>query len=149
MATFTMKKVWSVLGFIGLLIAMAVGGGFGNLIGREVANTAMGPDLETVLAKTASDLNSRLPMMVDKETRLDSTVAGPGKKFMYLYTLVGHNSGDLDPTVLTPHVKKNTCGLADMKAFWENGVSATYVYRGNDAREIGRVTVTPSDCGYR
>jgi len=148
-----MKTVWNVPGVIVMLVVVAIAGGFGKLIGREAANAAMGPDLDAVLAETANTVNAKLPMMVDKDTRLDSTIPGPDKKLTYYYTLPAYSSVELEPTstmaVLTPHVKKNVCGITDMKGLFNNGVSVVYVYRGNDAREIGRVTVTPAECGYR
>ncbi|MGH8562748.1 MAG: hypothetical protein ACREXW_01155 [Gammaproteobacteria bacterium] len=145
-----MTNVWKALVVTGTLIVGSVSGTVFDLLGRDLASAAMSPDLDAVLAKTASTLNARLPMMVDKDTRLDSTIPGPGKNFTYVYTLPAYRSAELDPATtmaaVTPYVKGNTCGLTDMKGFFKNGISVIYLYRGNDGREIGRVTVSPADC---
>jgi len=40
-----------------------------------------------VLHETSQELNSKCPMKIDAQTQLDHTIAGPGLKFTYYYTL--------------------------------------------------------------
>ena len=92
-------------------------------------------------------------MMVDKETRLDTTLGGPGRKYTYYYTLVNNSSESVDPQqlqkALGPSVKREACSNKTFKILFENGVVITYSYRGNDSRFITQIDVLPSDCGYR
>ena len=44
-------------------------------------------ELENKILQTAKQINSQLPIMVDKETRLDTVIA-TGKQFHYKYTMV-------------------------------------------------------------
>ena len=141
------KLLGGIATFVALLIAMAIGKG----LGRAAVETATSPDIDKGLMQVASKINSGLPMMVDKDTRLDTTVAGPGKKFTYFYTFPAYASTDVDAKAahdaLAPFVKGNVCGSTDMKPMFKMGVTAHYVYRGNDGAEIVRLSFSPADCG--
>lgn len=143
----TTEGTWKKIGAILTLIVMVIGGG--KYISRRA--NAEGTDLYAVLAKHANTVNATLAMMLDKATRLDSTVPGPGNTFTHFLTLSAYNSAELESmsamAVLTPAVKRSTCGLTEREWFFKRGVSLVYAYRGNDGREIGRVIVTPADCG--
>ena len=143
-----MKKILGSIGaFVALVIALAVGKG----IGRTAVEAVKSPEINRGLMEVASKINSGLPMMVDKETRLDTTLGGPGLKFMYMYTLVGYASTEVDAKAvhdaLAPVVKRNVCGSTDMRPLFKIGVTAHYVYRGNDGVEITRLSLSPADCG--
>ncbi len=115
------------------------------------SSTATGPGLDKVLTLLADKANSTLPMMVDRNTRWDTTMAGPGKNFTYFYTMPGHASADLDPVAtreaIAPQVTGNVCGNKDMQVMFKAGVTAHYVYRGNDGAEVVRLAIAPADCG--
>lgn len=49
-----------------------------------------------ILHATSQELNSKCPMKIDAQTQLDHTVAGPGLKFTYYYTLFGMPAYDKD-----------------------------------------------------
>ena len=144
-----MKKVLGTVGSILLLLVAMV---FGKVIGRAAGDAATKPDIDKVLSNAASQINANLPMMVDKETRLDTTMGGPGKRFTYFYTFPEYGSADLDAgevhNLLSATVPKNVCGSTDMKPMFKLGVTAIYVYRGNDGVEITRLSITPQSCGY-
>jgi hypothetical protein len=88
------QKILSVLGLVVVLVAMAIGGTFGKLIGKS----AFGPSKPTPqqmeqalsegLQKGAQQINARGPTMVDKDTRMDSASAGPGARMTYHYTFL-------------------------------------------------------------
>ena len=42
-----------------------------------------------ILHQTSQELNAKCPMKIDAQTQLDRTVAGPGLKFTYVYTVFG------------------------------------------------------------
>ncbi len=55
-------------------------------------NTASS-DLNAGLIKASSVINQHLPMMIDRDTRLDSVAGGNGQ-FRYNYTAVNYTVGD-------------------------------------------------------
>ncbi len=91
-------------------------------------------------------------MMVDKETRLDTTVGGPGKKFTYLYTFVNYSSQEISwqnlNSSLSQNIRNGACSAKEMEVFFKNGVQVIYKYRGKDGLIIGDIIVNPSDCKY-
>ena len=114
------------------------------------SSSAPGPDFDRVLAQLAGRANATLPMMVDRNTRWDTTMGGPGKHFTYFYTLPAHASTAMDlpatRQAIGAQVKGNVCGNQDMQAMFKAGVTAHYVYRGNDGVEVVRLEISPSDC---
>ena len=44
-------------------------------------------------------------MMVDADTRLDTTLGGPGAKYTYLYALVNYSSASVDATDIQQKTK--------------------------------------------
>jgi hypothetical protein len=151
-----MKTVWKVLGSIGLLIVIVFAGSIGKMVGKStVQNYSEGKKegaFEEVLTKTASQINGRLPVMVDKETRLDSTVGGPGKKFTYLCTLVNFSAQEISwqhfSSTLSPNIRNSVCSSKEMEVFVKNGVQVVYNYRGKNGVIVGDIVVNPSDCNF-
>ena len=149
-----MSKLWKVLGFIGMLGVIAIAGGIGKEVGRSAVSKYISDRndgaLEETIRQASNQLNSRLPMMVDKDTRLESTMPGPGKKWTYLYTLVSMRSTEVTQQqikdVLGPTIKNGVCTSKEMQVFVKNGVQIVYRYRGSDGAIIGDVTVNSSDC---
>lgn len=102
------------------------------------------------LAAETSGFNATLPVMVDADTRLDSTW-GYGDALRYNYTLVNHTLADLNVKLFNetmgPVIKNSVCSSPDMEVFIDNGVTVSYIYRDSEGREAGRFVVTPADCG--
>lgn len=144
-----MKNLLWVLGALGVLLLAAL------FIKKPDRNSAAGAvensNLDMALTQVASKINETLPMMVDKDTRLDTTYGGPGKNFSYIYTFPSYASTELDADTvgseILPGIKKNVCGNKEMQDMLRSGVTAHYVYRGNDGIEIARLNVALSDCG--
>jgi len=59
-----------------------------TLSSKEIASAFVEKQLE-ILHETSQELNSKCPMKIDVQTQLDHTIAGPGLKFTYYYTLIG------------------------------------------------------------
>jgi len=91
-------------------------------------------------------------MMVDKGTQLRN-VGASDRKIIYDYVLVEHRAQEVNASQLLveirPRIQNYACSNPQMKTFWENGVSASYQYYGNDNVYLGVITVAPADCGYR
>lgn len=149
-----MNTVWKVLSFIGMLIVIAIAGGIGKEVGRssikKFNSDRTDGTIEEALRQASNKVNGGLPMMVDKETRLESTMPGPGKKWTYLYTITSMTSSDVTQqelqSALAANIRNGVCTNKDMTVFVKNGVQIVYRYRGNDGSIIGDIVVNPQDC---
>lgn len=143
-----MKKFLFGAASLAVMVALAVSG---EMAGRAASDHLLSPDIDAMLVQVASKMNERLPMMLDEQTRLDATVGGPGRTFTYLYSLPSYASTDIDGEnlhgVIVDGVRQKECTSPEMRKLFEKGVTANFIYRGNDGIEITRTTVTPADCG--
>jgi hypothetical protein len=125
----------------------------GYVLLRSGSTPAPGPALQRLsqavpgesLEDTARRMNEALPVMVDAQTRLDSTEA-VGQAFHYNYTLLGAvDAADLDAR-LAPHLRRTVCANQQMRDFMAPGVSAVYTYLDDGGALLTRITVTLDDC---
>src|ERR1700743_3809992 len=70
----------------------------GAIIGYSIVHQfqSSNANFDQSLVHLANELNKNLPMMVDRETRWDTSTAEPGNKFLYIYTVVNHSKDELD-----------------------------------------------------
>ncbi|MHC5064098.1 MAG: hypothetical protein ACYTG5_08995 [Planctomycetota bacterium] len=105
--------------------------------------------IERSLNKAANDLNAQCPMMIDSETRLDRTIAGPGKKFTYLYTIMGEDLEPTDDPALWAEVRQGILnGLRsspEMREMGDVGVSLVYQYKNEAGQHLGYVEFAPEE----
>lgn len=105
---------------------------------------------EKEMVAASARQNKSLPMMVDKDTRWDTTIPGPGKNWTYVYTLVSPELKNITNKeindVLGDKIRSGVCTMKEMQVFVEKGVKITYKYRNNEGGFIGEVVVTPEDC---
>jgi hypothetical protein len=103
------------------------------------------------LSEIASSINKQLPMMVDKETRLD-VVMGMKQNITYKYTLVNTNQNDFTSeeieNLLKQTIKNSVCTNPKVRIFPENGVSMNYSYYSKDGKFMAEFTIFPKDCGF-
>jgi hypothetical protein len=129
--------------------AVGIGDFFGNLMGRS-GSQGRGITVDETLVKMSVQMNKKMPMTVDKETRLDRVSAEPGQHFIYHYTLTGLRSADINtgefPKALKPQLKSRLCESAEMQNFLRNGVTISYMYRSSDGRPIGGIKFAPNEC---
>jgi hypothetical protein len=101
------------------------------------------------LVQTSKDLNTRLPVNVDSETRLDTTVAGPGNCLTYSYTLINASKNEIVPGDVTAKIKPklllNYRTSPDMKLFRDNRVTVRYIYKDKLGKLVTLIEVTPDD----
>lgn len=152
------RKILLVLGFIAVVIAMAIGG----QMGREVGKATFSPskpssqDIEAKLIEgfsiAAKELNQKCPMMLDEETRIDKVTVGPGARIVYHHTLPKYNSDEIDAdsirTNLRAEVLQKVCSNEKMRKSIEYGGIYVYSYYGKDAIEIAQFEINRSDCGF-
>lgn len=153
-----LKKLVSALGFVVILIAMAISGQIGKEVGR-FAFTPKKPNQQDIdaelfqqMKEAARQLNKNTPMMVDSNTRMDSATVGPGLRITYHYTFPAFSSRDLKPSLLRsnlqPTVRQNVCKNSDMKLSLEYGATYRYSYSGNDGAHIYTFELNGNDCGF-
>ena len=133
---FNLKSIVGVV--IGFFIASM---GFNYLVKNST--------VDEQLSKAASNLNKNLPMMVDSETRWDSTVALPDKTLKYFYTLVNYSKDELDinktGNTIRPLMLNNIRTSSDMELFRRNKVTMIYSYRDKDHNEVMELKFTHDD----
>jgi hypothetical protein len=105
---------------------------------------------ESLLAESA-EMNRGLPAMMDKETELMITEAGPGL-FVYKYRLVNLPLERVDPQVFIERVKpqlvRTSCSRPETRGdFLDRGVTMRYSYFDSEKHHIATIDVTPADCG--
>jgi Tfp pilus assembly major pilin PilA/ribosomal protein L40E len=106
---------------------------------------------EARLRATAEQVNRSTPSTVDRDTRLDTTVAGPGRKFTYIYTLVNvtrESIADSQLEEFAKTVKNRVCTNQAIAEFFQNKTVVGYLYNDKDGNVVTRIDVRPSDCGY-
>ncbi len=136
-----MKKIFSGFGvLLSLLVIRGVFGGISNLSGENVQET---------IDKEVNKMNAELPMMVDKDIRLDK-VSGENEEIHYNATLVNLNKGDLDIQEFNKGVKLNLmkalCEGEDSETFRDIGIPLNYIFSGKDGNHISAIKIEPSQC---
>jgi hypothetical protein len=150
------KKTFSILVSIAVFIVAAV---VGQQFGKEFIKVVFPPTQQQLDEKllegfttTAAKINAKAPTMMDRETRLDKAVAGPGARLTYFYSLPNYSSHDLDRNVLFTNiksgVKKAVCDSEEMKPSLQDGGVYVYAYAGNDGMEMVRFELSKHDCGF-
>lgn len=134
----------TALSGIALLVLLAIGLGVYLFLGGGTHR-----DYDEALLQSAVEMNRTLPMMVDKDTRLDATTAGPGRRFTYSYTLINHAVADLDVSVLQnglrPSLIANYKSLPQMKEFRDANVELHYQYKDKNGAFVADIMVSPKD----
>lgn len=144
------QKIKSNFGLIAVVAVSAVVGSFASsfvvksLFQTQTANAS----IDEVLAATADEINRRLPMMVDQNTRLDSTVALPKSKLMYRFTILNIDplpDGDVLVETLRPTTLNNYKTSQDMADLRKMNVTLVYSYADDKGNELARFQVSPQD----
>ncbi|MDO3382462.1 hypothetical protein [Gilvimarinus algae] len=148
-----MRKIGKTASSVGLLLALI--GPSPHSSAEEgtndttTAQTQRASKLNEALKQGASEMNNGLPIMVDSETRLDST-SGGNMSFRYNLTMVNLSPEDLDLEGFTnemqPLLVNKVCTTKEMQVFIENGVPVTYSYYGKGGKHFASFTVEPDHC---
>ena len=105
------------------------------------------PSFDKAMMEAASEINKTCPIMVDKETRLDNTVAMPDNVFQYNYTLVNLTSAEIHPDTLRKYIEPNIINTVrtnpDMKIYRDSKTTMAYSYRDKVGEFILKILVTP------
>lgn len=149
-----LKSIFFIVLFSISLVAQAAGIGnfFGALMGKSGAIESESA-LDDVLVKVSQQMNKKMPIPVDNDTRLDSVSTVPGKHLIYHYTLVNVNASDVSAdtfhAVIEPQLKSRLCANTDMQNFLKHGVTVSYLYKDKNGQPVGGAKFAPSECGYK
>ena len=105
--------------------------------------------LEKILRKTSENFNKQLPMILDSDTRIDSTIAYKNE-IKYLYTLYTLHSSELDSELLRktyePNLINGVCSSENSSKLLKRGGKFIFIYRSKDGKEVLRMGVDRSKC---
>lgn len=141
-----MKKVtWKSA----LTVVAAIGGA---IIGQWAVSdlfTQSPEDKTKLLMQAASDLNANLPMNIDSDTILFSTI-GAQNKFKYNYRLPHYEKDNLDINAfvdaMSPNIKNSVCTIEDMKPFRDMKIVVSYSYFDTNQKQITEIKVDTKEC---
>jgi hypothetical protein len=107
------------------------------------------PSFESQLMKMATELNRNCPVMLDRETRLDNTMGGPGKYFTSNYTLINQEAAELNivemKQKMTPDKINYVKTSEDMQIFRKEKVTLKYNYKDKFGVFLFSITINPGD----
>ena len=141
-----MKKVLRV--FVLLVVLL----GAISVIGKSLKTRSVSPDdvTEETIRNASNKFNLTLPITADKDTRLDSTFVGPGKRWTFVYTLVNTSASEITATKLqeamAEQVTNGVCSAQETRVFVEHGVQIVLKYRDKDGVVIGDIVVNAGSC---
>jgi hypothetical protein len=106
---------------------------------------------EEVLKRNSEAMNKKCPLIVDQATRLDSTSAGPGKRFSYYYTLTRQNMDSMDVKSVNANLRAMLTGNLrtnqSLELLRKNKTVVDYYFFDRKGRFILSIPVTPKDYG--
>ncbi|MGL5793323.1 MAG: hypothetical protein ACRC06_02770 [Waterburya sp.] len=145
-------KLKSKLVFSALLLTSITSVSYPSLVKAENVDLSEMVASEDFLVLTADMMNKSLPLMLDQDTRWDSSSAGPGKTLNYNYTLVNYSASQIDKTKFTKNnhqlLTQMICDEPATQIFPQGGVLLNFNYYDNINKLIANVKLEPSDCGY-
>jgi len=105
-------------------------------------------DIDSLLVKTANEVNKSLPIMIDSETRLDATMAA-NKTYYAYYTLVNFSKDEIDTNEIKNYVYHQGLNFirtaSSLKIFRDNKVTMRYLYRDKEGKEIIKFSFSYED----
>lgn len=96
------------------------------------------------LQSVSAEVNQTLPKQVDQVTRLDRTLAGPGKNFSYRYTLL--TDARIDFAVLDRNLTRAVCRGNRLKALFDRGVTVHWLYLNRAGEQLYAKIFAPTSC---
>lgn len=106
-------------------------------------------DYTTVLMQAANKINSNLPMTVDSETELLSTV-GFKNSFTYKYKLINYDVSEMDidqfKKTMIPKLQNSVCTSESMSEFRKMKIVVKYSYSDSSHKEIAEFPVDTKSC---
>jgi len=133
---------------VGILLGFAIGITTVKLI-MQPRGSIGSLSVDQALVEVSKQINQNLPMHLDRETRMDATMPGPGNRLTYLYTLVNVSQADVDPDHFIATIKpqlvngyRTSPEMADLRRLQ---VELNYHYRDQTGNSIANITISPRD----
>lgn len=98
----------------------------------------------------ADEQNKNLPRSVDRETRMDTVLIGPGLKITYAFTMVNLSSDDIADADIQKFRASQMRGVctSEMQYLLEKKVVVSYLYRDKIGNVFMRNNISLSDCSF-
>ena len=128
------------------VVAVVCAAAFSYTFVRAYLNRA--PNVQTALIQISSEMNKKMPIVVDKETRLDSTAPGPNQTLTYRYTLVNFDGAEVKKEEVATIRARALAGYRTspaMKSLREMGVTLRYEYKNKNGASAGEFSIGPKD----
>lgn len=101
------------------------------------------------LLAISSQTNENLPIMIDRDTRLDSTSVIEDS-FVYNYTIINYSSEDINSKELSsniqPQLFNRVCTNSSMKVFRDLKVKIVYKYHDKTGNYVTDISVDTKKC---
>ena len=132
------------------LLGFVIGASLGILIYRHLVGSR--PVSDADLARVSTELNRRLPIMVDSETQLVSTT-GIDRVLQYNYRLINVTFSQDEVSAVRnnvrPHLVSVACSTpATRNTFLKRGITLHYAYTDRNGYDLFTIEVAPKDCGF-
>lgn len=103
--------------------------------------------VEKQLIADAVEFNKRCPYMIDKDTRGDSVIGGPGRRITYYYTFVNHSRVEFNAEELRKHIAprliEHVKTSGETQSMRNNKVTLVYRYSDKNGEFLFEVKVGP------
>jgi len=105
--------------------------------------------VDAQLRQTTSIINLRCPIILDSETRLDSSGTAPGKNIIYYYTLFNKGKSEINTDearqILTQQLIQNIQASEEMRMMRLWRVTFDYIYFDKNRNKIIEIRITPDN----
>jgi hypothetical protein len=106
---------------------------------------------EEVLKRNSEQMNRKCPIDVGEGTRLDSTSAGPGRRFTYYYTLTRQVQDSIDVKSMNEKLRPQLIGNIktnqSLVILRKNKADMVYDFFDRKGRFILSIPITPKEYG--
>ncbi len=108
--------------------------------------------IEKHLMNEVNEANKSLPVMIDKDTRMDSTLS-KGKNLYYVYTMINLNSSDVSISRLNSflvmkkkQIIKFSCSEKNTLFLLNYGAVVHYLYNWKNGEHMRTIRISKNDC---
>ena len=147
----SLSKCYEDSGFI-LELRDDGAGGFvivGNHSNTQSRNMCPDQDPLPMMQPLLNQVEGKLPMRLDQNTRLDELVAAP-QSLTYSYTLFGVNEAEFNVAAFSdaakPSLLRQACVTPVFRSILDNGAKLVYVYRYERGAELTTLAIAEENC---
>lgn len=142
-----MKACNRRVGVYAVMALLMMAGWAAPAVTAELTKEYSDSEIRQMLQQIARDMNRTLPRMLDDEIRLDA-VEIRGREIRYRNTLVNYRADQIDRNVILSKTHKRLmdsfCKGESRDVYLEHGIRVSYIYSGNDGKEIASLRIDPA-----